>query len=159
MANDSIGYGMMADGTTGASRSLIQISVYKYGNYLGYGFDSNNNTDFDVSHSDVLVINDSTGYALTGSQLYRINNKNIIQGINKPQINNDLLLKQDNNHLKVIPTNSKRITDVKITSLSGAIISKQKGDEVNIATVPPGLYIVKIIFDNKSFSCKKWIKY
>jgi len=56
MANDSIGYGMMADGTTGASGSLIQISVYKYGNYLGYGFDSNNNTDFDVSHSDVLVI-------------------------------------------------------------------------------------------------------
>jgi len=61
--------------------------------------------------------------------------------------------------LKVIPTNSKRITDVKITSLSGAIISKQKGDEVNIATVPPGLYIVKIIFDNKSFAVKKWIKY
>jgi len=81
MANDSIGYGMMADGTTGASGVLIQISVYKYGSYLGYGFDSNNNTDFDVSHSDVLVLNDSIGYALTGSQLYRINNKILFKGL------------------------------------------------------------------------------
>jgi len=61
--------------------------------------------------------------------------------------------------LKVIPTSFERITESEIITLSGAIISKQKGDEVNIVTVPSGLYIVKAIFENKSSAINKWIKY
>lgn len=158
MVNDSIGYGgMLPRIPTGTSGGHVLMTLYKYGKSMGDIYLPINNIFFDQYSSDILILNDSIGYAVTGGYIYRINDK--LTGVYEQQINADLLLKQERDYLKIMTGFLKKDLEVEIISLSGVVIYKQKGNEINIGNIPSCLYIVKIISDNKHYAIKKWIKH
>jgi len=158
MMNDSIGYGgLFPLIPTGSGYGSVLMTLFKYGDCIStvhlplY-------TACDEYSSDILIVNDSIGYAVTGTALYRMNNSTAT-GISKLQSNEDFNFKQEKDFLIVSPINPERLTELEISTLSGVVICKQKGTEVYIATIRSGLYLIKVISDNNSFVVKKWIKY
>ncbi|MFA6572215.1 MAG: YCF48-related protein, partial [Bacteroidota bacterium] len=128
MVNDSIGYGgLLPRIPTGVGGGHVLMTLYKFGKYIGDIYLPINSLFFDQYSSDILIINDSIGYAVTGGYLYRINNN--LTGLNEQQINADLLIKQERDCLKIMTRSLKKDLEVEIISLYGFIIYKQKGDE------------------------------
>ena len=154
MANDSIGYGVWASTTTNGAHSIIILKI-KNGNYLEETRLYPKNNQINQIHSDIVILNESTGYLVSGNFLYKI--CGIVDGENDIIFSSKITLRQIDQKL-VISSFSKKIQEIELMTLSGMIIRKYKGNQVDITNIPSGLYLVKAVFANKSYAIKKWIK-
>lgn len=116
-----------------------------------------------MPHSDIRIVNDTTGYAITGQVLLHIFVPTI-NGIDNPKLQKHLLILQNNKNELSIKSASKAISSVELLTISGTMIRNEKWNDyqsersINISGLPKGMYLVNSTFLDKSNYVTKWIK-
>lgn len=171
MLNDTVGYGFSAVMTTSGILSLL-VEKFNYGvNDNSIHFFSNivtpkGNIRLDFNHSDMIVVNDTIGYIVSGFCMFALkkdHTSNGTDGLNLIQnINKNLRLKCQNGELH-IQSYEKEISDVEVYYSNGTKTNCMKRvgasecviSENNLAL---GLFIIRTIFHDGTSCTNKWIK-
>jgi len=164
--NDSVGYAVEAVGLTDLDGPVGEI-------YIGKTLDGKSWSDYFSTtkysqalmrtHSDISIVNDTIGYAITGQVLLKISNTTI-NGIDNPKLQKHLLILQNNENELSIKSASKAISSVELLTTSGTVILNEKWNDfqversINISGLPNGIYLVNSTFLDKSNCTTKWIK-
>lgn len=162
MINDTIGYGMISSMTSNAENDvrIYKTNVMKSEMINSYRLIINK-MQLDDCQSDICVINDTIGYAITGRHLYKINN--YLTDIENHKIySNDLKIEQYNDHLYVNLAIPKLFSKIEIISLYGNILTSNNAKSstclLDISFLNKGTYIIRYTFTDKTKKTVKWTK-
>lgn len=160
MANDSIGYGVWASTTTNGNL-MIKIQKIMDGNYLEEIRLYPQNYRIDENYSDIAILNDTTGYIVSGNFLYKLTE--IVNDVNDVKYRPTISFKQIRQEL-VINTLSEKIKEIEIYNITGSrsIVMNRlmnNSQSISIGNLTNGVYVIRTVFKDNCISLTKWIKY
>jgi len=164
--NDSVGYSVNMDITTGSGSEVDIYNTNNSGNTWSRVFvDWSNNYYVDSYHSDICIVSDTVKYVVCGSTVLK-RTPSITTALKETVIGKELVVFQKSmqqNEL-IVKSNLQPIVLVELFNVSGNKVLNKKTDDkltettVDISRFPVGVYLAKVTFDDKTQTVCKWIK-
>lgn len=167
MSNDSIGYGFWGDCTTGSNGcpifvQTINILKSQNGNVTGFGLPSVQ--PFDITHSDINCVNDSTAYIISGSSFFYLKKSLAVPPDGIAEAENKKLSIQTAPNRVIIQFRNEAVDKIELYTIDGLRILSQRinvnetSETIDISDFPKGIYIIRASYKDKAFANIKWIK-
>jgi photosystem II stability/assembly factor-like uncharacterized protein len=118
-----------------------------------------NSVNFISMETDIVLVNDTLGYAVNGEVLVK-KPAPVINGIDNLRTDSfDMQIKQQGNTLQ-ISSQTKTILSNEIISISGIkLIHSKNNPAIDISSIPKGVYFIYTVFMDNTKNIAKWLKY
>lgn len=168
MINDTLGYSSNSVLLTNGGENVIYFNKLRKndgGYFPEISIYRSWTSSLDINHSDISVANDTMIYVLSGNVLLK-SSPDITTDIKKPMINKELFVFQSSTQRNelIVQSHFQPIAVIELFNISGnkilnkRLTTKLSETSIDISHIPVGVYLAKVVFENKRQSVCKWIK-